>query len=128
MTGGVSADRRRAMLRTAMGPAIAEALADPRVIEIMVNPDGALRPDRLGEGRPDTEVRMDTAQVERIIRLVASPARADVHGAAPIVSAELSPIIEGHASARVEGVLPTVQLAHCFPISQPAARPSPPHS
>jgi type IV secretion system protein VirB11 len=41
----VSAERRRAMLRTAMGPAIAAALADPRVIEIMVNPDGALRVD-----------------------------------------------------------------------------------
>ena len=33
-----------------MGPAIAAALADPLVIEIMVNPDGALRLDRLGDG------------------------------------------------------------------------------
>src|SRR3546814_19577431 len=88
MTGGVSADRRRAMLRTAMGPAIAEALADPRVIEIMVNPDGALRLDRLGEGRTDTEVRMDTEQVERIIRLVAFHSRAEVHGDAPNLSAD----------------------------------------
>ena len=46
-----SAGRRRAMLRTAMGPTIAAALADPVVIEIMVNPDGVLRLDRLGEGR-----------------------------------------------------------------------------
>src|SRR3546814_9043360 len=91
------------MLRTAMGPAIAEALADPRVIEIMVNPDGALRLDRLGEGRTDTEVRMDTAQVERIIRLVASHPRAEVHGEAPIVSAELPPSIEGRARERVGG-------------------------
>ena len=52
-TTSVSAERRRAMLRTAMGPAIAAALADPRVIEIMVNPDGALRVDILGEGRVD---------------------------------------------------------------------------
>src|SRR3546814_11359610 len=108
MTGGVSADRRRAMLRTAMGPAIAEALADPRVIEIMVNPDGALRLDRLGEGRTDTEVRMDTAQVERIIRLVASHARAEVHGDAPIVSAALPPPLEGPAGERFGGVLPPV--------------------
>ena len=41
-----SAGRRRAMLRTAMGPTIAAALADPVVIEIMVNPDGVLRLDR----------------------------------------------------------------------------------
>jgi Flp pilus assembly CpaF family ATPase len=43
--------RRRAMLRTAMGPAIADALADPAVIEVMLNPDGSLRLDRLSEGR-----------------------------------------------------------------------------
>ena len=51
---GAADDRRRAMLRTAMGPAIAAALANPRVIEIMVNPDGALRLDILGQGRVDT--------------------------------------------------------------------------
>jgi len=110
----ISADRRRAMLRTAMGPAIAEALADARVIEIMVNPDGALRLDRLGEGRTDTGVRMDATQVERIIRLVASHARAEVHGDAPIVSAELPPHIEGRAGERFEGVLPPVSTAPCF--------------
>ncbi|PKP68442.1 MAG: P-type conjugative transfer ATPase TrbB, partial [Alphaproteobacteria bacterium HGW-Alphaproteobacteria-5] len=51
MTDALSADRRRAMLRTAMGPGIAAALADEMVVEIMVNPDGVLRLDRLGEGR-----------------------------------------------------------------------------
>jgi P-type conjugative transfer ATPase TrbB len=122
MTGGISADRRRAMLRTAMGPAIAEARADPRVIEIMVNPDGALRLDRLGEGRTDTGVRMDGSQVERIIRLVASHARAEVHGDAPIVSAELPPHVEGRVGERFEGVLPPVSVAPCFSIRQPAER------
>ena len=62
-------DRRRSMLRTAMGPAIAAALADPAVIEVMVNPDGSLRLDRLGEGRIDTGERLEPAEVERIIRL-----------------------------------------------------------
>ena len=122
MTGGVSADRRRAMLRTAMGPAIAAALADPRVVEIMVNPNGALRLDRLGEGRYDTHIRMDAEQVERIIRLVASHARAEVHGDAPIVSAELPPHIEGRAGERFEGVLPPVSTAPCFSIRKPAER------
>ena len=41
------------MLRTAMGPEIVAALSEPRVIEVMVNPDGALRVDMLGEGRLD---------------------------------------------------------------------------
>ena len=117
----VSADRRRAMLRTAMGPAIAAALSDPRVIEIMVNPDGALRVDILGEGRVDTDVKLDAPEVERIIRLVASHARAEVHDERPIVSAELPP--HGHgAGERFEGILPPVSIAPCFSIRKPAAR------
>jgi len=109
------------MLRTAMGPEIAAALADPLVTEIMVNPDGALRLDRLGEGRTDMGIRYDPAQIERIIRLVASHARTEVHAASPIVSAELPPHGEG-AGERFEGVLPPVSLAPCFSIRKPAAR------
>jgi P-type conjugative transfer ATPase TrbB len=121
MSETLSADRRRAMLRTAMGPTIAAALADPAVIEIMVNPDGALRLDRLGDGRTDTGTRYDPAQVERIIRLVASHARTEVHAASPIVSAELPPHGDG-AGERFEGVLPPVSLAPCFSIRKPAAK------
>jgi P-type conjugative transfer ATPase TrbB len=117
----ISDGRRRAMLRTAMGPTIAAALADPLVIEVMVNPDGALRLDRLGEGRTDTQVRYDPAQVERIIRLVASHARTEVHAGSPIVSAELPPHGAG-AGERFEGVLPPVSLAPCFSIRKPATR------
>jgi len=116
-----SEGRRRAMLRTAMGPAIASALADPAVIEIMVNPDGVLRLDRLGEGRVNTGTRYEPAQVERIVRLVASHARTEVHAASPIVSAELPPHGEG-AGERFEGVLPPVSLAPCFSIRKPAAK------
>jgi type IV secretion system protein VirB11 len=118
----VSAERRRTMLATAFGPAIAAALSDPRVIEIMVNPDGALRVDILGEGRVDTEIRIDSAQTERIIRLVASHARAEVHGDAPIVSAELPPRREGQAGERFEGILPPVAPGPCFSIRKPATR------
>jgi type IV secretion system protein VirB11 len=110
------------MLRTAMGPEIAAALADPLVVEVMVNPDGALRLDRLGSGRCDTGVRLEAAQVERIVRLVASHARSEIHGAAPIVSAELPPHGEGLAGERFEGVLPPVALGPCFSIRKPASR------
>lgn len=116
-----SEDRRRAMLRSAMGPAIAKALANPAVIEVMVNPDGALRVDILGEGRIDTGERLAAAQVERIVRLVASHARTEVHSAAPIVSAELPPH-GGGAGERFEGLLPPVATAPCFAIRKPAAR------
>jgi len=117
-----SSDRKRAMLRTAMGPAISAALADPLVIEVMVNPDGALRLDRLGSGRSDTGERLEPAQIERIIRLVASHARTEVHGTAPIVSAELPPHGHGLAGERFEGVLPPVATGPCFSIRKPASR------
>jgi P-type conjugative transfer ATPase TrbB len=115
-------DRRRAMLRTAMGPAIAAALADPAVVEVMVNPDGGLRLDRLGKGRTDTGVRLDGAEVERIIRLVASHVRVEAHAGNPVVSAELPPRGEGIAGERFEGILPPVALGPCFTIRKPAAR------
>jgi type IV secretion system protein VirB11 len=117
-----AASRKRAMLRTAMGPAIAQALADPLVVEVMVNPDGSLRLDRLGTGRCDTGSVLDPAQVERIIRLVASHVRSEVHGGAPIVSAELPPHGDGLAGERFEGILPPVSPGPCFSIRKPASR------
>jgi type IV secretion system protein VirB11 len=122
MSGSLARDRRRAMLQTAMGPDIALALADALVVEIMVNPDGALRLDRLGEGRVDTGVRIEPDQVERIIRLVASHVRAEIHGDRPIISAELPPHAEGRAGERFEGVLPPVSTGPCFSIRKPAER------
>jgi P-type conjugative transfer ATPase TrbB len=64
---------------------------------------------------------IDPAQVERIIRLVASHARTEVHAASPIVSAELPPHGEG-AGERFEGILPPVSTAPCFSIRKPAER------
>lgn len=116
-------ERRKAMLRTAMGPAIAAALGDPRVIEIMVNPDGALRLDLLGEGRVDTDIFLASDEVERIIRLVASHVRVEIHAASPILSAELPGHAEGRAGERFEAILPPVALAPCFAIRKPASRP-----
>jgi type IV secretion system protein VirB11 len=112
-----SLERRRTMLRTAMGAEIAAALADPAVIEVMVNPDGALRLDRLGVGRVDTNTHMGAAEVERIIRLVASHIRQEVHAESPIVSAELP-----ESGERFEGILPPVSTAPCFSIRKPAAK------
>jgi len=122
MSASLATERRRRMLVTALGADIAEAMRDSRTQEIMVNPDGALRLDRLGEGRIDTGVRLEPDQVERIIRLVASHARAEIHGDRPIISAELPPHAEGRAGERFEGVLPPVSTGPCFSIRKPAER------
>ena len=110
-------DRRRTMLRTAMGPAIAGALADPAVIEVMANPDGRLWLDRHGDGRIDTGQRLGAAEAERIIRLVASHIGQECHAERPVVSAELP-----ETGERFEGLLPPVAPAPCFAIRKPARR------
>jgi type IV secretion system protein VirB11 len=103
------------MLRTALGPAIAEWLDDPAVIEVMLNPDGRLWIDLLGAGLADTGAVMSAADGERIIRLVAHHVAAEVHGRAPQVSAELP-----DGGERFEGLLPPVVTAPAFAIRKPA--------
>jgi type IV secretion system protein TrbB len=108
-------ERRRGMLRTAMGPAIAAALEEADVVEVMVNPDGKLWLDRHGSGRANTGVVLTAQESERIIRLVASHVRAEASASSPIISAELP-----ETGERFEGVLPPVSLAPCFSIRKPA--------
>jgi len=107
--------RSSRMLRTALGGAIAEWLADPQVIEIMLNPDGRLWVDRLGEGISASTVVMAPADGERIIRLVAHHVGAEVHRGAPRVSAELP-----ESGERFEGLLPPVVAAPAFAVRKPA--------
>jgi type IV secretion system protein TrbB len=108
-------DRRTRMLRTAMGPAIAAALEDPEVVEILLNPDGSLWLDRLGAGREPSGLSLSASDAERIIRLVAAHVRAEVHPGAPILSAELPDTGE-----RFEGVLPPIVRAPAFAIRKRA--------
>lgn len=118
----VSAMRLRAMLRTALGDGLAQALSDPRVREVMVNPDGSVRLDLAGEGRIDTGIRMPAVDIERVIRLVASHVRAEVHSDSPIVSAELPASAEGVSGERFEGLLPPVVTGPCFSVRKSAYR------
>jgi type IV secretion system protein VirB11 len=108
-------DRRIRMLRSAMGPAIASALEDPDVIEILLNPDGSLWLDRLGSGRAPTGVTLSAQDAERIIRVVAAHVGAEIHSGTPILSAEL-PL----TGERFEGVIPPVVRAPSFAIRKRA--------
>ncbi len=103
------------MLRTALGPSIAAWLDDAAVIEVMLNPDGRLWVDRLGEGIADTGATMMPADGERIVRLVAHHVGAEVHARSPRVSAELP---EG--GERFEGLVPPIVTAPAFAIRKPA--------
>ncbi|AUL45925.1 P-type conjugative transfer ATPase TrbB [Bordetella trematum] len=111
-----SQQRSLRMLHTAFGPAITAALADPEVVEIMLNPDGRLWLDRLGNGRIFTDVMLSSQDAERIIRLVAASVQQEVHRGLPILSAELP----GNGE-RFEGVLPPIVYAPAFCIRKHAA-------
>lgn len=110
-----SLSRRIRMLRTALGPEITAALDDPEVVEVLLNPDGSLWLDRLGSGRAPVGLSLSASDAERIIRLVAAHVRAEVHAAAPILSAELP-----ETGERFEGVLPPVVRAPAFAIRKRA--------
>lgn len=110
------AHRRSAnMLRTAFGSAIGQWLDDPEIIEIMLNPDGRLWVDRLGQGIAASPHFLSPVDSERIIRLVAHHVGAEVHARMPRVSAELP-----GGGERFEGLLPPVVAAPTFAIRKPA--------
>jgi type IV secretion system protein TrbB len=110
-----SLDRRTRMLRTAMGPEIAQALEDPDVVEIMLNPDGSLWIDRLSSGRAPMGIRLSAADGERIIRLVAAHVRTEVHPGKPLLTAELP-----ETGERFEGALPPVAPGPAFALRKRA--------
>ena len=103
------------MLRTALGPAISAYLEDPSIVDVMLNPDGRLRIDRLSGGLEDTGCRITPADAERIVRLVAYHVGVEVHANSPRVSAELP-----KSGERFEGLVPPVVAAPCFAIRRPA--------
>jgi len=103
------------MLRTALGPSITAWLDDAAVIEVMLNPDGRLWVDRLGEGIAETGMTLSAADGERIVRLVAHHVGVEVHARCPRVSAELPT-----SGERFEGLLPPVVVAPAFAIRKPA--------
>jgi P-type conjugative transfer ATPase TrbB len=111
-----SRNRLERKLKDALGEVICRALEEPTVVEIMMNPDGRLYVERLGE----TVVplgRMDRIAVEIVIGSVAHAVGREVDEYNPIVSAELP--IGGH---RFEGLLPPVVASPSFSIRKKAAR------
>lgn len=106
-----AADRRLEALRMAMGPVLAGALADPLVVEVMVNPDGAIWIERAGEGRRFSGERMAAADAERILRLLADHVGEVVTREHPLVSATLP-----ETGERFQGVYMPVAATPSFSI------------
>ena len=103
-------------LEESLGEEICMALADPTVVEIMLNPDGRLFIERLGQGMSQTGT-MPAGAAEIVIGSVAHALGSEVGEDTPIVSGELP--IDGH---RFEGLLPPVVSAPAFTIRRRASR------
>lgn len=102
--------RRLEALRHALGDAVLAALEDPRVVEVMVNPDGRLVLDRMGEGRRDTGDVYAAGARERAVRLLADHMGEMVNRLAP----RLSGVLPG--GERFQALLPPVTAGPAFSI------------
>jgi P-type conjugative transfer ATPase TrbB len=114
----ISASRHRLIrkLRDALGEAICRALDDTSVVEIMVNPDGRLFVERLGQGM-EMLTALQPGAAEIIIGSVAHALQSEADADRPIISGELP--IGGH---RFEGLLPPVVSSPSFTIRRRASR------
>ena len=116
MSSTSSHNRLVRKLRDALGEVICAALEDTDVVEVMLNPDGRLFVERLGEGIGAVgELAPGAAEI--IIGSVAHALQTEADEDRPIISGELP--IGGH---RFEGLLPPVVSAPSFTIRRRASR------
>ncbi len=101
-------------LRRELGPVVSAALDDPRVVEVMLNPDGKLWEDRLGLGMKEIG-SMLPSQAISLICTVASALGTDATRDAPIVEGELP--TDG---SRFEGLIPPIVEGPTFSIRKKA--------
>jgi P-type conjugative transfer ATPase TrbB len=103
-------------LRRELGAAVIDALADPRVIEVMLNPDSRVWIDELGVGMRDTGTRISAPQAENLVGTVAATLGCVITPERPILEGEL-PI----GDCRFCGLLPPVAIGPAFCIRKAAA-------
>lgn len=107
-------DRARKKLERDMGPLMLAALHDPKTVEIMLNADGRLWQERLGEPMQCIGT-VRPAQAEAIIKTVAGYHGKEITRGRPLIEGELP--LDG---SRFAGQLPPIVLAPTFDIRKRA--------
>jgi type IV secretion system protein TrbB len=117
MTNGMSEQKRRLAqkLKSELGSSIMAALSDPSVIEIMLNSDGTLWVEKLGEGMACVG-EMSAPNAEALLGTIASSLQTVITREQPILEGELP--IDG---SRFEGLLPPVVAHPTFTIRKKAS-------
>jgi P-type conjugative transfer ATPase TrbB len=113
-------ERRRRLdekLKRELGPTVLAALADPDVLEILLNPDGRLWVDEFGKGMRDTGATMPPHQAESLLGTVAIALDGIINAQRPILEAELP--LDG---SRITGLIPPAVRSPCFAIRKRALK------
>jgi type IV secretion system protein VirB11 len=109
--------RLRHKLHRELGPDVLEPLFDPSVVEILLNADGEIWVERLGEGVARTGSRMSQPQAENLLGTIAALADTEINETRPILEVELP--FDG---SRFQGVVPPVSGGPVFAIRKRALR------
>ena len=109
-------ERVREKLLRELGPNIREALADPLVIEVVLNPDGKLWVERLGE-EMQVVGAMASSNAESLMATIASSLSTTITRERPVLEGELP--TDG---SRFEGMIPPVVVRPSFAIRKKASR------
>lgn len=110
-------DRLLEKLRRELGNPLLKALADPSIIEIMLNPDGRVWLDQHDRGMYDSGITLSPVQAFNLIGTVAALRGTLVNEKKPILETELP--LDG---SRFEAMIPEVVVAPSFCIRKKALR------
>jgi type IV secretion system protein VirB11 len=102
----IGVERRKSALERALGPVIANALAQDDVVEALINADGVVWLDRVGGGIERSSAQLSAADRETAIRLLAHEAGETVGEDRPMLATILP-----DTAARVQAVLPPLSAA-----------------
>ncbi len=99
------------------GEVVLSALANPKVVEIMLNPDGRIWLDVMGEGMHFTGTKMSPANAESLLATCASMLNASITYDNPVLEGEFP--LDG---SRLEGLIAPVVRAPTFTIRKKASQ------
>lgn len=108
--------RATALLNKLCGKTILDALADPATVEVMVNPDGVIWHERLGDHAPNAVGNISMFDARGIINVVA--------GCLGLEAKPETPVIEGNwplDGSRFAGQIPPIVAAPTFAIRKKAS-------
>lgn len=109
--------RHQQMLHTALGPELLALLQRDDIIELMLNPDGQLWLEAIGQGKFYSGLRIESEQASNIIKFIANQHHCVIDDNNPELACELRQF-----EARFQAWLPPIVKAPVFNIRKLATR------